>query len=1350
MPGNSVKLNQIYQIFRQFIMNFSELELLLNFPFLPNGQLTLIDVGAHIGTSAYPFARKGWQVIAFEPEPENRQQLESNLRNYKNVTIIPKAVSDKAGQVVPFYVSSEHWGIHSLKPFHESHQPQLTVETVRLDETLEELGIKDVSLLKIDIEGADFLAVKSFDFYKIKPEIVMCEFMDERSQPNFGYSHHDMAKYMEEKGYNVFVSEWSPIKEYAKKGKATAPHKFLEFSRYPLKHQPAWGNLIFVRQDRIKEFEKVLSSYINTLKNQSSSATPNINKSQVSLEQMLAQYEIALKQQSYELVIDSLWKIVQNYPSYQLAAIKLSDLLLQAGKLAETRTVLNIASANSPDSKAVTERINILSYREKLLENSHKKIETFKNKHQGERCVIIGNGPSLNKMDLSFLKHEICFGLNRIYLGFEKWGFVPNYYVSVNKFVIEQSADEILKLPCTKFVSVAGLPYLSSQKDLILINSVSWKDYFSTNPREGLCIGSTVTYVTLQLAYYMGFKTAILIGVDHNFETKGTPHKLIVSQGEDPNHFHPEYFGKGVKWQLPDLEGSERMYKLADAYFKANGGQVIDATFEGYCPIFEKENYQKLFFNKEGIPLGKGGLKSLTSINEICNYAYQYQKDSNNPSILEKFRQGRLQVAKQLISLSGEELRSAYQGAIGRAYQAILKTKIKYESLNNEEIKFVNEIKTNFSQKSTTEQTISYLLGRMLYSRASELKYDLTSLPKWLFDDYLEFIIDELDNYQILGEVDSYAKDIEDLVTYLHRNIVKYKNSEKWQNIAAHFANKAKFYFLYSSGINLKSIYTKRREILEVYLEKTYGSQVNYEFPNVATEKNKIRLGILIDELTAKKENFTTLPVYERLNRDIFEIILYTFKKTDSRLEKYCIGHADGLIELPSNIPSQVEVIRAAELDILFISANITGQTTPITLLALHRLASIQIVDANSPVTTGMHHIDYYLSSQMCESKNDAQQHYTETLITLDTLPQCLNFATEEQTLPKNKISRQSLGINENAVIYISGLNTINITPEVQITWAKIIASVPNSILLLCNSDIYLQKQIQVIFSQHSISEDRLIIHRPELSRADLKELLQLGDVYLEGHPYNDMTDLIEPLEVALPVVLLEGTLCRFQRGASLLRSLELNDLITSNEKDYINLAITLGKNEEQRHGKKQQIQQKMEQNPIFFDSLSYSIKVEKLFQELQKSLVKDSFYKDFRLRDINLIIFPDWSQPEELLYDDLASVIKGITAHPEQRNITLLIDTSNITEEDADLAISSVVMNLLMEEDLEVDEGPEIVLVGEFSQIQWQNLLSLVHGKIVLENENKEAIGLFKAENLPVIELALLLEKNHSFKTKE
>jgi hypothetical protein len=65
--------------------------------------------------------------------------------------------------------------------------------------------------------------------------------------------------------------------------------------------------------------------------------------------------------------------------------------------------------------------------------------------------------------------------------------------------------------------------------------------------------GYTVTYVALQLAFYMGFEQAILVGVDHNFVTQGTANMAVVSQGDDPNHFAPNYFGKGFKWQLPDL-----------------------------------------------------------------------------------------------------------------------------------------------------------------------------------------------------------------------------------------------------------------------------------------------------------------------------------------------------------------------------------------------------------------------------------------------------------------------------------------------------------------------------------------------------------------------------------------------------------------------------------------------------------------------------------------------------------------------------------------------------------------------------------------------------------------------------
>ena len=108
-------------------------------------------------------------------------------------------------------------------------------------------------------------------------------------------------------------------------------------------------------------------------------------------------------------------------------------------------------------------------------------------------------------------------------------------------------------------------------------------------------------------------------------------------------------------------------------------------------------------------------------------------------------------------------------------------------------------------------------------------------------------------------------------------------------------------------------------------------------------------------------------------------------------------------------------------------------------------------------------------------------------------------------------------------------------------------------------------------------------------------------------------------------------------------------------------------------------------------------------------------------LRDINLIIFPDWSADEESLGLELAQVVKAIAAHPDNRQITLLINTNNIDEDDANLLLSSVAMHLLMEEELEVPEDVEISLVGHLEEIQWQALIPRIQGRIGLEHEDKE-----------------------------
>ena len=55
--------------------------------------------------------------------------------------------------------------------------------------------------------------------------------------------------------------------------------------------------------------------------------------------------------------------------------------------------------------------------------NTINQLRTLKDSHQGQRCFIMGNGPSLAKTDLSKLKNEFTFGMNRIYLAFPQMGF---------------------------------------------------------------------------------------------------------------------------------------------------------------------------------------------------------------------------------------------------------------------------------------------------------------------------------------------------------------------------------------------------------------------------------------------------------------------------------------------------------------------------------------------------------------------------------------------------------------------------------------------------------------------------------------------------------------------------------------------------------------------------------------------------------------------------------------------------------------------------------------------------------------------------------------------------------------
>lgn len=102
-----------------------------------------------------------------------------------------------------------------------------------------------------------------------------------------------------------------------------------------------------------------------------------------------------------------------------------------------------------------------------------------------------------------------------------------------------------------------------------------------------------------------------------------------------------------------------------------------------------------------------------------------------------------------------------------------------------------------------------------------------------------------------------------------------------------------------------------------------------------------------------------------------------------------------------------------------------------------------------------------------------------------------------------------------------------------------------------------------------------------------------------------------------------------------------------------------------------------------------------------------------------NLITFPDWTQPENLLYQNLVDLIRQVANY---QNINLLIDITGITEEEAELMFSTVITSLILEEGLEISDSLELHFIGDLIPIEWDYLQGNLHQRIYLKDDRLSA----------------------------
>jgi predicted O-linked N-acetylglucosamine transferase (SPINDLY family) len=500
------------------------------------------------------------------------------------------------------------------------------------------------------------------------------------------------------------------------------------------------------------------------------------------------------------------------------------------------------------------------------------------------------------------------------------------------------------------------------------------------------------------------------------------------------------------------------------------------------------------------------------------------------------------------------------------------------------------------------------LLAAMLYFDAHQslAHYTFDTAPDWLREDWARYALQAPEIFREVGEVAAYAAFYRALLRQLSAHLtVTAKDNAAFALAVATSINIIPVYF--SPG-DLKDIMAQRGQILEHAL-RLQGLVLEHTFvpADQRPANRKVRIGIAQMQFHHHTETYTALSVFEHLDRSRFEIVLYVLNSNNSDIERYCRSRADHFVQLAGDVRQQIETIRSHDLDVMFFGTNLTAVTHGLVIVAAHRVARVQLTSLNSPVTTGLAAMTHYLVGAAGRSADQVQEGYTEKVGLLPDPGMCFSFPMRPPASGQ-QLDRVKLGIAADAFVFMAGANFFKIIPELREAWAKMIARVPGSVLVLFPfgpswSNSYavnpFMLDMHAAFQKQGLSPSQLIVVAPFPSPSDIPPLLAIADLYVDSFPYAGATSIIDALLVSLPTVVMAGEYQRFDQAAALLRELGLEELIAKDVEDYLRLTTEFATNKESLKKRRDIIKSKLAGNPHFLDAKWYAREVEKQFDRM-------------------------------------------------------------------------------------------------------------------------------------------------------
>jgi len=348
----------------------------------------------------------------------------------------------------------------------------------------------------------------------------------------------------------------------------------------------------------------------------------------------------------------------------------------------------------------------------------------------------------------------------------------------------------------------------------------------------------------------------------------------------------------------------------------------------------------------------------------------------------------------------------------------------------------------------------------------------------------------------------------------------------------------------------------------------------------------KIRIAYFSADFHHHPVSYLTAEMFELHDKTQFELIAFSngYAPEGDPYRTRVMVAFDQFIDIRAmSDDAVVQLARQMEIDV---AVDLTGLTQGgRTGILMARVAPVQMHYLGYPATTSAVNVDYMIADEMLVPKA-IQLHYSERML---YLPHCFQVSDRRRpaaTQHENRLAaRMAYGLSdiehESIFVFCSFCNSYKITAEVFDSWMRILHRAPNSVLMLYADSEIAQSNLRREATARGVDASRLVFGT-RVGVPDYLARLAACDLFLDTHPYNGGTTANDALWMGLPLLTLTGETMTSRMAASLLHTLNLEELIATSWADYEARAIELATEPERYAAIKQKLNEQRKTSPLF------------------------------------------------------------------------------------------------------------------------------------------------------------------------